>query len=39
MVVVSGSYLKDTSKLFVEKLDKFSAFIMLLGEIKDQVPH
>lgn len=36
---LSGSYLKDTSKLFVEKLNKFSAFIVLLDEIKDQAPH
>lgn len=36
---MSGSYLEYTSKLLVEKLDKFSAFIVLLGEIQDQAAH
>lgn len=36
---MSGSYLENTSKLLVEKLDKFSAFVVLLGEIQDQAAH
>lgn len=34
-----GSYLEYSSELFVEKLDKFSAAVVLLGERQDQAPH
>lgn len=36
---MSGSYLEYTSKLLVEKLDEFSALVVLLGEIQHQAPH